>query len=79
MLRELAQHADYDAATASFNAIGDARLAELESICPARVPMREIAAFVRAKGAEITDAPISKILISRPERGRPECAARCGS
>jgi hypothetical protein len=51
---------DYDAATASFNAIGDARLAELEKICPARVPMREIAAFVRAKGAEITDAPILK-------------------
>jgi succinate dehydrogenase/fumarate reductase-like Fe-S protein len=44
---------DYDAATASFAAIGDAKLAELEKICPARVPMREIAAFVRAKGEEI--------------------------
>lgn len=44
---------DYDAATASFAVIGDAKLAQLENICPARVPMREIAAFVRAKGAEI--------------------------
>jgi hypothetical protein len=44
---------DFDAATASFAAIGDAKLAELEKICPTRVPMREIAAFVRAKGAEM--------------------------
>ncbi len=44
---------DYDAATASFAAIGDAKLAELEAICPTRVPMRKIAAFVRAKGAEM--------------------------
>jgi hypothetical protein len=50
---------DYDAATVSFAAIGDAKLAELEKICPARVPMREIAAFVRAKGAEIV-APLEK-------------------
>jgi hypothetical protein len=40
---------DYDAAVRSFDSIGDARLAELEARCPARVPMREVAAFVRAK------------------------------
>jgi hypothetical protein len=50
---------DFDAATASFAVIPDATLAALEKICPARVPMRDIAAFVRAKGAEIT-APLAK-------------------
>jgi len=44
---------DYDAATLSFAAMPDATLAMLEKRCPARVPMREIAAFVRAKGEEI--------------------------
>ncbi len=43
---------DYDAAVASFEAVGDDRLAELEAICPTRVPMRRVAAFVRAKAAE---------------------------
>ncbi len=43
---------DYDAAVASFDAVGDDRLAELERICPARVPMRKIAAFVRTKAGE---------------------------
>lgn len=45
---------DYDAASISFAKISDAELAALEKRCPARVPMREIAAFVRAKGAEIS-------------------------
>jgi len=45
---------DYDAAVRSFDAVGDERLAELESRCPARVPMRRVAAFVRAKAAEVT-------------------------
>jgi hypothetical protein len=40
---------DFDAARRSFDAVGDARLAELEARCPARVPMRRVAAFVRAK------------------------------
>src|SRR5258708_364269 len=40
---------DYDAAARSFDSIGEARLAELESRCPARVPMRAIATFVRKK------------------------------
>ncbi|MEO8878561.1 MAG: hypothetical protein ABI461_23430 [Polyangiaceae bacterium] len=44
---------DFDAAMLSFAAIPDATLAQLEKRCPTRVPMREIAAFVRAKGSEI--------------------------
>ena len=43
---------DYDAAAASFEAVGDTRLAELETICPTRVPMRKLAAFVRSKATE---------------------------
>jgi len=45
---------DYDAAARSFDAIGDERLEELETRCPARVPMRRVASFVRAKAAEVT-------------------------
>ena len=45
---------DYDAAARSFEAVGDERLAELEGRCPARVPMRELAAFVRSKAAEMS-------------------------
>jgi hypothetical protein len=44
---------DYDAAVRSFDAVGDERLAALETRCPTRVPMRRIAAFVRAKASEI--------------------------
>ena len=44
---------DFDAAARSFDAVGDARLAELETRCPVRVPMRKVAAFVRAKAAEV--------------------------
>jgi hypothetical protein len=44
---------DYDAAVRSFDAVTDERLAELEARCPARVPMRHLAAFVRAKAAEV--------------------------
>jgi succinate dehydrogenase/fumarate reductase-like Fe-S protein len=46
---------DYDAAARSFDAVGDDRLGELETRCPARVPMRQLAAFVRAKAAELSD------------------------
>jgi hypothetical protein len=45
---------DYDAAVRSFDAIGDERLAQLEARCPTRVPMRQLASFVRAKAAELT-------------------------
>jgi hypothetical protein len=45
---------DFDAAARSFEAVGDDRLAELEARCPARVPMRELAAFVRSKAAEMS-------------------------
>jgi hypothetical protein len=45
---------DYDAAARSFEAVGDERLAHLEARCPGRVPMRRVAAFVRAKAAEVT-------------------------
>ena len=40
---------DFDAAALSFAAIDDARLAELEAICPTDVPMRAIKAFVLSK------------------------------
>src|SRR5258708_22217951 len=49
---------DYDAAARSFEAVGDKRLAELEARCPAHVPMRRLAAFVRAKAADV--APDTK-------------------
>jgi succinate dehydrogenase/fumarate reductase-like Fe-S protein len=48
---------DYDAAALSFDAVTDERLAELEARCPARVPMRRMASFVRAKAAEL-GAPV---------------------
>jgi hypothetical protein len=48
---------DFDAAVRSFQAVGDDRLAELEARCPVRVPMRQVAAFVRAKAAELDEAP----------------------
>jgi hypothetical protein len=44
---------DFDAAARSFDAVGDERLAELEGRCPARVPMRLVAAFVRAKASAV--------------------------
>jgi hypothetical protein len=44
---------DYDVAVTSFARVPDARLAQLEARCPARVPMRKVAAFVRAKAAEV--------------------------
>jgi succinate dehydrogenase/fumarate reductase-like Fe-S protein len=44
---------DFDAALKSFAVISDTRLIELERRCPARVPMRKVAAFVRQKGKEI--------------------------
>jgi hypothetical protein len=46
---------DFDAAVRSFEAVGDARLAELEGRCPVGVPMRKVAAFVRAKAAETAE------------------------
>jgi hypothetical protein len=45
---------DFDAAARSFEAVGDGRLAQLEARCPARVPMRQLAAFVRSKAAEMS-------------------------
>jgi hypothetical protein len=45
---------DYDAAVRSFDAVGDERLAVLEARCPARVPMRALAAFVRSKAEEMS-------------------------
>ena len=44
---------DYDAARSAFDAVGDARLAELERRCPVGVPMRAVAAFVREKADEV--------------------------
>ncbi len=45
---------DCDVAALSFEAVGDDRLAELEGRCPTRVPMRALAAFVKAKAAEVS-------------------------
>lgn len=45
---------DYDAASISFAVLSDDELEALEKRCPSRVPMREIASFVRSKGAEIS-------------------------
>jgi hypothetical protein len=50
---------DYDAAARSFAAVGDERLEALEPRCPARVPMRRVAAFVRAKAAEVSRTPLT--------------------
>lgn len=47
---------DSDVAARSFDAVGDARLGELEARCPARVPMRKVAAFVRGKAAAMAGA-----------------------
>ena len=55
MLASARSMPDYDAAVRSFAAVSDARLAELERICPTRVPMRALAAFVRAKAAEVSE------------------------
>ncbi|MGD0526389.1 MAG: hypothetical protein ABSE49_14655 [Polyangiaceae bacterium] len=46
---------DFDAAARSFEAVGDERLAILERRCPVRVPMRQVARFVRAKAAEMAE------------------------
>lgn len=47
---------DFDVGAVSFAALTDERLAELEARCPTRVPMRKIAAFVRAKAMEVSGA-----------------------
>jgi len=56
---------DYDATVRSFNAISEERLAQLEARCPTRVPMRQLAAFVRAKAAEVS-APVERDAASDP-------------
>ena len=43
---------DFAAAARSFDAVDDARLAELERVCPTGVPMRAIKAFVLSKRPE---------------------------
>jgi hypothetical protein len=48
---------DFDAAARSFEAVTDERLAALERRCPAHVPMRKVAAFVREKAAEVARDP----------------------
>lgn len=47
---------DYDAAARSFEVVPDARLEELEAVCPARVPMRAVKTFVIAKARELNEA-----------------------
>jgi succinate dehydrogenase/fumarate reductase-like Fe-S protein len=57
MLASSRSFPDYDAAARSFASVGDERLAELEARCPARVPMRKLAALVRTKAAEVQRPP----------------------
>jgi hypothetical protein len=42
---------DFDAARLSLEATTDEDLARAEALCPTRVPLRRIAAFVRSKGS----------------------------
>ena len=44
---------DYGVALESFARVDDVELARLEAECPARVPMRDLVRFVRAKGTPI--------------------------
>ena len=44
---------DFHAAAISFSHVPDDVLAEKEAICPTRVPMRDIARFVREKAREL--------------------------
>jgi hypothetical protein len=61
---------DYDVAARSFAAIGDERLAELETRCPAHVPMRKVAAFVRAKASEVGARPSTVTANAQDHRNR---------
>lgn len=49
---------DYDAATVSFGHLDDAQAQAIEQICPARVPVRRIAQFVRAKALAAGAGPV---------------------
>jgi succinate dehydrogenase/fumarate reductase-like Fe-S protein len=60
MLASARSMPDYDAALAAFDAVGDARLAELEARCPTGVPMRAVAGYVREMAAEVA-------ALARPE------------
>jgi hypothetical protein len=44
---------DYGVAMESFAQVDEAELERLEAECPARVPMRDLVRFVRAKGSAI--------------------------
>jgi len=57
---------DYDAAVAAFDAVGDARLGELEARCPTGVPMRAVKSYVREKAAEVTALAETSIVAAHP-------------
>ncbi len=59
---------DFDVAARSFDAVGDERLAALEARCPTAVPMRRLAAFVRAKAAEAANGA-EEARAARAQRG----------
>ena len=67
---------DHDAALLSLAATSDERLAQLEARCPTQVPMRRIAAWVRAKGT-VFGAPASPTFVRSRENvtGSPSTAA----
>jgi hypothetical protein len=53
MLSASRSRPEFRAAAYSLSFVTDEVLAEKETICPAAVPMRRIAAFLRAKAAEV--------------------------
>lgn len=61
---------DFQAAQLSFAHVSDEVLEEKERICPTRVPMREIARFVRDKASELTQSLPPPKPSSRKARGR---------
>src|SRR5678815_3524062 len=53
MLASARSMPDFHAAAISFSYVSDEILAQKEAICPTRVPMRDIARFVRDKAREL--------------------------
>jgi hypothetical protein len=63
---------DFRAAAYSLSFVSDEVLAEKERACPAAVPMRRVAAFLRAKAAEVGGPwPLPSRIQSLPPAGAP--------
>jgi hypothetical protein len=64
---------DYRAAAYSFGFVSDQALAEKEAICPARIPFRELACFVREKAAAVGGPlPLPPRISSLPPANRSD-------